>query len=79
MRRRVERERKKHMGVQDAPQKIVREVVIPEVITIQELANRMAERAVDVMKILMKMYELELSSQFQWSKLNHQWLAIIMR
>ncbi len=54
MRRRVERERKKHMGVQDAPQKIVREVVIPEVITIQELANRMAERAVDVIKILMK-------------------------
>lgn len=54
MRRRVERERKKHMGIQDAPQKIVREVVIPEIITIQELANRMAERAVDVMKILMK-------------------------
>ncbi|GMV62965.1 MAG: hypothetical protein AMXMBFR74_21330 [Parvibaculum sp.] len=54
MRRRVERERKKHMGIQDAPQKIIREVVIPEIITIQELANRMAERAVDVMKILMK-------------------------
>src|SRR5690606_14030380 len=54
MRRRVERERKKHMGIQDAPQKVVREVVIPEIITIQELANRMAERAVDVMKILMK-------------------------
>ncbi|MEQ8266256.1 MAG: translation initiation factor IF-2 [Parvibaculum sp.] len=54
MRRRVERERKKHMGIQEAPQKIVREVVIPEIITIQELANRMAERAVDVMKILMK-------------------------
>ena len=54
MRRRVERERKKHMGVQDAPQKVIRDVVIPEVITIQELANRMAERAVDVMKILMK-------------------------
>ncbi|PKQ09682.1 MAG: translation initiation factor IF-2 [Alphaproteobacteria bacterium HGW-Alphaproteobacteria-12] len=54
MRRRVERERKKHMGVQEAPQKIIREVVIPEIITIQELANRMAERSVDVMKILMK-------------------------
>jgi translation initiation factor IF-2 len=54
MRRRVERARQKHMGIQDAPQKIVREVVIPEIITIQELANRMAERAVDVMKILMK-------------------------
>ncbi|MBX3506835.1 MAG: translation initiation factor IF-2 [Parvibaculum sp.] len=54
MRRRVERERKKHMGQMDAPQKIVRDVVIPEIITIQELANRMAERAVDVIKILMK-------------------------
>ena len=31
-----------------------REVTIPEVITIQELANRMAERAVDVIRLLMK-------------------------
>ncbi len=54
MRRRVEREKKKLAGIHDAPQKIVREVVIPEVITIQELANRMAERAVDLIKILMK-------------------------
>jgi translation initiation factor IF-2 len=54
MRRRVEREKKKLAGIHEAPQKVVREVVIPEVITIQELANRMAERAVDVMKILMK-------------------------
>jgi translation initiation factor IF-2 len=35
-------------------EKLVREVTIPETITIQELANRMAERAVDVIKILMK-------------------------
>jgi len=34
--------------------KLVREVTIPETITIQELANRMAERAVDVIKLLMK-------------------------
>ena len=54
MRRRVEREKKKLAGIHDAPLKVVREVVIPEVITIQELANRMAERSVDVMKILMK-------------------------
>ncbi|MGQ0672588.1 MAG: translation initiation factor IF-2, partial [Hyphomicrobium sp.] len=33
---------------------IVREVVIPEVITIQELSNRMTERAVDLIKFLMK-------------------------
>ena len=31
-----------------------REIVIPEAITIQELSNRMAERAVDIIKILMK-------------------------
>ena len=29
-------------------------MTIPETITIQELANRMAERAVDVIKLLMK-------------------------
>ena len=33
---------------------MTREVTIPETITIQELANRMAERAVDVIKLLMK-------------------------
>ena len=32
----------------------MREVTIPETITIQELANRMSERAVDVIRILMK-------------------------
>ena len=35
-------------------EKLVREVTIPETITIQELANRMAERSVDVIKLLMK-------------------------
>ncbi|HVV95431.1 MAG TPA: translation initiation factor IF-2, partial [Hyphomicrobiales bacterium] len=34
--------------------KIAREVVVPETITIQELANRMAERAVDVIRLLMQ-------------------------
>ena len=33
--------------------KVMREVIIPEVITIQELANRMTERSVDVIKLLM--------------------------
>jgi len=36
-------------------QKIVREVVVPENITVQELANRMAERGADVIKSLMRM------------------------
>ena len=35
-------------------EKIAREVTIPETIAIQELANRMAERSVDVVRILMQ-------------------------
>ncbi|VUF13544.1 Translation initiation factor IF-2 [Methylobacterium dankookense] len=35
-------------------EKLSRDVVIPETITIQELANRMSERAVDVIRLLMK-------------------------
>src|SRR6516225_4692602 len=51
-RRRVQR-LKAHTA--DEPkEKLVREVTIPETITIQELANRMAERSVDVIKLLMK-------------------------
>ncbi len=53
VRRARERERQRMLH-QDQP-KIVREVVIPETITIQELANRMAERAADVIKSLMRM------------------------
>ncbi len=37
------------------PLKVVREVVVPETITVQELANRMATRGVDVVKSLMQM------------------------
>jgi translation initiation factor IF-2 len=53
LKRHRERQKKQGTGPQ-AAQKIQRDVVIPEVITIQELANRMAERAVDVIKFLMK-------------------------
>jgi translation initiation factor IF-2 len=53
LKRRQERQKKQITGPQ-AQQKIQREVVVPEVITIQELANRMAERGVDVIKYLMK-------------------------
>ena len=50
-RRRVQR----MTGHRDEPkEKIAREVTLPETITIQELANRMAERAVDVVRLLMK-------------------------
>ncbi|MAV98363.1 MAG: translation initiation factor IF-2 [Rhodobiaceae bacterium] len=53
IRRRRERERRQHSTPMQT-QKISREIILPEVITIQELANRMAERAVDVIKLLMK-------------------------
>jgi translation initiation factor IF-2 len=53
VRRARERERQRMLR-QEQP-KIVREVVIPETITIQELANRMAERGADVIKSMMRM------------------------
>ncbi|WP_425388828.1 translation initiation factor IF-2 [Devosia elaeis] len=51
----MRRRRDKKMGrnQQDAP-KLSREVTIPEVITVGELANRMAERSVTVIKMLMQ-------------------------
>ncbi len=54
LKRRREREKLRAMGIPQAREKIVREVVIPEAITIQELSNRMSERAVDLIKLLMK-------------------------
>ena len=53
-RRRTERQKKQAQGFQMPQEKIAREVMIPDAITIQELANRMAERAVDVIKMLMR-------------------------
>src|SRR6185503_6839047 len=53
-RRRLDRERRREGG--DEPQqKVFREVIIPEVITVQELAQRMAERGADVIKTMMGM------------------------
>ncbi len=54
LRRKREREKLKQQGIQQPRDKILREVIIPEAITIQDLANRMTERAVDVIKLLMK-------------------------
>ena len=39
--------------VQQPQEKVIREVIIPEVITVQELAGRMAEKSADVIKKLM--------------------------
>lgn len=50
-----EKEKQKQKKVLSEGKKIIRDVVIPETITVQELANRMAERSNDVIKVLMKM------------------------
>ncbi|MFQ5783404.1 MAG: translation initiation factor IF-2 [Alphaproteobacteria bacterium] len=56
VRRARERERRaQHPKQPMEPVKVVREVVVPETITVQELANRMAVRGADVVKSLMKM------------------------
>ena len=57
----MKRQREKQMRLaggqqpHQPPQKVVREVVIPEVLTVQELANRMAARGAEVVKTLMKL------------------------
>jgi translation initiation factor IF-2 len=48
-------EKQRRQAQQQAQEKILRDVKLPDVITVQELANRMAERAGDVIKSLMKM------------------------
>ncbi len=58
LRRRQERQKKQLSEQLESQTKIAREVTVPEVITIQELANRMAERAVDVIKFMMKQGEM---------------------
>ncbi len=54
LRRKQQKEKAKAMGLPQVREKITREVTIPEAITIQELSNRMTERAVDIIKYLMK-------------------------
>jgi len=52
VRRQREREKRASSGPKESV-KVFREVIIPETITVQELANRMTERAGDVIKALM--------------------------
>ncbi len=54
VRRAREREREKRRGGGVDQAKVSREVVIPDVITVQELANRMATRGVEIIKFLMR-------------------------
>src|ERR1700730_17151075 len=54
VRRARERERLRLRGEQEQV-KVVRDAVLPETITLKELAHRMAERSTDVVKSLMRM------------------------
>ena len=55
-RRRFKKKAPKPQIQQVAPQeKIIKEVIIPEIITVQELANRMAEKSSEVIKKLMSL------------------------
>src|SRR3954464_7232007 len=47
-------QRLKGHAANEPKEKLIREVIIPEAITIQELANRMSERAVEIIRMLMK-------------------------
>ncbi|MFV0293286.1 MAG: translation initiation factor IF-2 [Paracoccus sp. (in: a-proteobacteria)] len=55
MKRKQERAKQKAMGGMQRSEKQMRDVQLPEAIVVSELANRMAERAADVVKALMKM------------------------
>ncbi|WP_066550190.1 MULTISPECIES: translation initiation factor IF-2 [unclassified Sphingomonas] len=56
LKRAREKEKRAHMGGSGQPrEKQVRDVVVPEAITVQELANRMAEKGADLVKALFKM------------------------
>jgi translation initiation factor IF-2 len=53
LKRAREKERRAHFAGQNQPrEKQVRDVVVPEAITVQELANRMAEKGADLVKAL---------------------------
>ena len=54
-RRHFKKKQPKPVQVQVPQEKIIKEVIIPETITVQELANRMAEKSADVIKRLMSL------------------------
>ncbi|MEO6041398.1 MAG: translation initiation factor IF-2 [Croceibacterium sp.] len=56
LKRAREKEKRAHYAGQNQPrEKQVRDVVVPEAITVQELANRMAEKGADLVKALFNM------------------------
>ena len=55
LKRAREKEKRTYGGAREAQAKQVRDVQVPEAITVQELANRMAEKGADLVKTLFKM------------------------
>jgi translation initiation factor IF-2 len=55
LKRAREKENRRMGGPREAQAKQIRDVVVPEAITVQELANRMAEKGADLVKTLFKM------------------------
>jgi translation initiation factor IF-2 len=55
LKRAREKEKRSHLMPSGPREKQVREVVVPDTITVQELANRMAEKGADLVKALFKM------------------------
>lgn len=55
VRRAREKERLQQIKAFEEQKPVVREVIVPEAMTVQELANRMAVRAAEIVKVLMKM------------------------
>ena len=61
--KRAREKEKLQSQIKDDELKIAREVQIPEIITVQDLANRMAEKTADVVKALMKLGVLANATQ----------------
>ncbi len=57
------RAKERRKGGQAPQQKLFREVIIPDMITVAELANRMTEKTVDVIRALMKMDVMATAAQ----------------
>ena len=55
LKRAREKEKRSHGGRREVQPKQVRDVIVPEIITVQELANRMAEKVSDLVKALFRL------------------------
>ena len=55
LKRAREKEKRSHGGRREVQPKQAREVIVPEIITVQELANRMAEKVSDLVKALFRL------------------------